>query len=228
MDIYGPPGLEDYLKLALRYSETRLQYPLHIHTVETGLVFTESEYSVYCAPLDHRIPAFGYRIVEHDRPGMFDLSKAQAEGIPAGPLYGRLKGGETVTLPDGRVVDGKAFVGPSYPGRKLAYCTDTTFCRNAVDLARSVDLVIHEATYAEVDRSLALRSKHSTAAMAAQVALEAKAQVLMLTHFSPRYGPEADTSLEDLLAEAEAIFPQTLLAKDRMIYEISRRSCRSE
>lgn len=223
IDVYGPEGLEVYLKTVLHYSETRLQYPIHIHTVEPGLIFQDDEYSVYCAPLEHRIPAYGYRYVEHDRLGTFDIIKAQADQIPPGPIYGRLKAGEKVTLPDGRVLQGSDYVGLPQPGRKWAYCTDTTYCENSVDLARSADLVIHEATYAEVDLPLAKRSKHSTATMAAQVALKAKAQTLVLTHFSPRYGKEAAISLEDLQAEAQAIFPNTLIAKDRQTFEIPRR-----
>ncbi len=224
IDVYGPPGLEDYLKQVIRYSETRLQYPLNIHTVETGLILQESEYSVYCAPLEHRIPAYGYRIVEADRVGTFDISKAQADGIPPGPLYGQLKAGATITLADGRVFSGKDYVGPSIPGRKLAYCTDTIYCSNAVDLARAADLLIHEATFAEAEKHLARRSKHSTAAMAAHVAQQAQAQALILTHFSPRYGRDSAITLEDLLNEAQAIFPHTLLAKDRHTYAVPRRA----
>ncbi|MDX2273099.1 MAG: ribonuclease Z [Cyanobacteriota bacterium] len=223
MDIYGPPGLEDYLKGVIRYSDTHLHYPIQVHTVETGLILQEAEYSVYCAPLDHRVVAFGYRIVEHDRTGSFDVAKAEAHGIPFGPLYGRLKAGEQVTLPDGRILDGRDYVGSPQIGRKLAYCTDTTYCRNAVDLARAADLLIHEATYAQVDLALAQRSKHSTAMMAAQVAAEAKAQTLILTHFSPRYHKEAAITLEDLQAEAQTLFPHTLIAQDRLTYPVPRR-----
>ncbi len=84
--------------------------------------------------------------------------------------------------------------------------------------------MIHESTYGEADLALAKRSKHSTAAMAARVAAEAKAQALILTHFSPRYSKEAPITLEDLQAEAQRIFPNTLLAKDRFTYEIPRRT----
>ncbi len=223
IDIYGPPGLKEYLHRVLDYSETRIPYPIQVHTVETGLMVHEPDYSVFCAPLQHRIPAFGYRIVEHDRPGTFDVERAQADGIPSGRVYGRLKGGERVTLEDGRVVDGHDYVGPTQVGRKLAYCTDTMYCPNSVDLARAADLVIHEATFAEAELDLALRSKHSTAAMAARVALEAKADTLMLTHFSARYGLEGPLSIETLLAEAGAIFPKVQAARDRLIYEIPRR-----
>lgn len=223
IDIYGPPGLEEYLKAVLRYSETRIPYGFRVHTVETGLILQEPEYSVFCAPLDHRVPAFGYRVVEQDRPGSFNAAKAQADGIPFGPLYGQLKAGQSIIW-QGRCFHGRDYVGDPIPGRKFSYCTDTIFCRNAVDLSRAAELVIHEATYAQADLELARRSKHSTAAMAAQVAAEAKAQALILTHFSPRYTPEAPITLEDLLAEAQAIFPNTLLARDRLTYEIPRRS----
>ncbi len=223
IDIYGPPGIDEYLRAVLRYSETRIPYPLQIHIVETGLILEESEYSVFCAPLDHRVPTFGYRIVEHDRPGSFNVEKARADGIPPGPLYGQLKAGQSITW-QGRLFHGRDYVGDPIPGRKFSYCTDTIFCRNAIDLSRAADLVIHEATYAEADRELARRSKHSTAAMAAQVAAAAKAQALMLTHFSPRYTPDAEITLADLLAEAQAIFPATMLAYDRLTYEIPRRT----
>ncbi|MEN9220368.1 MAG: ribonuclease Z [Thermostichales cyanobacterium SZTDM-1c_bins_54] len=224
VDLYGPPGLQEFLRAVLRHSDTHIQCPWQVHTVETGLVFSEAEYSVYAAPLDHRIPAFGYRIVEHDRPGSFNVAQAQADGIPPGPIYGRLKLGETVTLGDGRVVDGRRYVGPPIPGRKIAYCTDTIFCQNAIDLARGTDVLIHEATYAESERPLAERAKHSTARMAAEVAARAKTQTLILTHFSPRYGKDGHLTLEDLQAEAQQIFPNTLLATDRFTYAIPRRA----
>lgn len=223
VDIYGPPGLEDYIKMVLAYSESHLSFSLNVHTVETGLICQDSEYSVFCAPLKHRIPAFGYRIVEHDRPGIFQVDRAKADGIPPGRIYGRLKAGEQVTLEDGRVVDGKDYVGSPILGRKLAYCTDTMYCSNSVDLARAADLVIHEATFAEAELSLAERSRHSTAMMAAKVALEAKAHTLMLTHFSARYNLEGELSIETLLKEAGSLFPQVLAARDRLVYEIPRR-----
>nr|WP_026100844.1 ribonuclease Z [Synechococcus sp. PCC 7336] len=224
VDIYGPPGLQSYLDGVLRWSESRINYPFTVHAVETGLILEEQEYLVYCAPLDHRVQAFGYRIVERDRLGTFNVAKARADDIPPGPVYARLKAGETVKLPDGRTIEGKNYVGAPQPGRKLTYCTDTIFCHNAIDLARAADLLIHEATFAEADLHLAKRAKHSTAAMAAQVALEAKVDTLMLTHFSPRYGAEGPISLEDLQAEAQAIFPKTVMARDRLTYEIPRRT----
>jgi ribonuclease Z len=214
MDIYAPSGLGEYLDASLRYSETRLAYPVTVHRVKAGLVFKDQDFSVFCAPLKHRVTAFGYRISEHDRQGRFDVEKARALGIPAGELYGQLKQGLTITLPDGRSFDGREFVGAPQKGRSIVYCTDTIYCDSAVDLARGADLLIHEATFAHQDADMAFQRLHSTSTMAAQVALSAQVQQLVMTHFSPRYALGNAIQLEDLLAEARAIFPATSLAYD--------------
>lgn len=223
IDLYGPPGLEQYLKACQRYSQTRFSYPVQVHTVSPGLIYEDAELSVFCAPLEHRVTAFGYRIQEQDRAGRFDVAKASALGIPSGPLYGRLKRGEVVQLLDGREINGAALCGPAEIGRKVAYCTDTIYCEDAVSLARDADVVIHEATFAHQDAELAYQRLHSTSTMAAQVALMAEAKLLFLTHFSPRYAPGNALQIEDLLQEARAIFPQTKLAHDFLVYDIPRR-----
>lgn len=223
MDIYGPRPIADYVREVSRRTQFQTNYPLEVHEVEPGLLFEDDEYTVACAPLKHRLPAFGYRVEEKDRPGHFDVERAQQLGIPSGPLYGQLKRGELVTLDDGREFDGADFRGPDLKGRSVVYCTDTTYCRSAVELARDADLLIHEATFAEVDEGLAIRSTHSTAAMAARVALEAGARRLMLTHFSPRYFPGNQTEPEDLLREAQAVFADTEMARDFLSVDVERR-----
>ena len=154
---------------------------------------------------------------------MSDVEKARELGIPSGPLYGRLKRGERITLPDGRTFDGADFCGPAQRGRTVVYCTDTTYCRSAVELARDADLLIHEATFAEADEALAVRSTHSTARMAARVAKEAGVQALVLTHFSPRYFPGNEVGPEDLLLEARSVFPATESAHDFLTIDVERR-----
>jgi len=223
IDIYGPPKLNDYLREAGRYSQTHFSYPVKVHTVEPGLVLEEEEFTVTCAPLTHRLPAFGYRVAEKDRPGRFDVDRAIAMGIPSGPLYGRLKRGEVVTLPDGRIINGADLCGETEMGRKFVYCTDTIYCENAVKLSQDADVLVHEATFAHQDAELAYQRLHSTSTMAAQVALGAQVKQLIMTHFSPRYAPGNSIVLEDLLTEAKAIFPQTIMAHDFMSYEIPRR-----
>lgn len=224
IDIYGPPKLEDYLKACTRYSQTHFSYPVKVQTVQPGLLFEDEDFTVHCAPLTHRVPAFGYRVAEKDKAGRFDVERATALGIPAGPLYGRLKRGEVVTLDDGRKINGAELCGAPQVGRKFVYCTDTIYCDSAVELARDADLLVHEATFAHQDAELAYQRLHSTSTMAAQVALGAQVQQLIMTHFSPRYAPGNPLVLEDLLTEARAIFPNTLMAHDFMVHDIPRRN----
>lgn len=222
IEIYGPPGLDAYLKACMKYSFTNFYYGVKFHTVQPGLVYEDDEFSVTTIPLTHRVTAFGYRVTEKNRPGKFDVTKAKSLGIPSGPLYGQLKQGKTITLPDGRKIKGSDLCGETEIGRAFVYCTDTVFCENAIALAENADLLIHEATFAHQEANLAFERLHSTSTMAAQVALAAQVKKLIMTHFSPRYAPGNALQLDDLLKEAQAIFPNTILAYDFLTYEIER------
>ncbi|MBD2681046.1 MULTISPECIES: ribonuclease Z [Nostoc] len=223
IDIYGPPGLNEYIQAASRYSHTHFSYPIKVHAIRPGIIYEDDDFIVSCGNLHHRITAFGYRVAEKDRTGRFDIEKAKALQIPSGPIYGQLKRGETVTLEDGRVIHGSQLCGPTEIGRKIAYCTDTVFCDGAVELAKDVDVLIHEATFAHQDADMAFQRLHSTSTMAAQTALAAGAHRLIMTHFSPRYAPGNNLELKDLLQEARAIFKNTDMAYDFMVHEVPRR-----
>ena len=221
--LFGPPGLEEWLRLTLRVTATGLRFPLHFVTVTDGIVFEDETRTVHCRRLAHRIPSYGYAVQEKPRPGTFDVEAARALGIAPGPVYGRLKAGETVTLEDGRVVDGAALVGPERPGRKLCICGDTAWAAAAVELAAGADVLVHEATFLTEQADKAVVSGHSTAAGAARIARDAGVRTLILTHISPRYESDGSSRLAELLAEAQAVFPNTLLAHDFWEYEINSR-----
>jgi ribonuclease Z len=223
IEIYGPPGLSEYLQACQRYSHTNLSYPLKVYPIEPGTIYEDDEFIVSCGYLKHRVTAFGYRITEKQRPGRFNVEKAKELGIPFGPLYGKLKAGEQITLPDGREIRGTDLCAPPEVGRKVVYCTDTVYYEGSVELARDADVLIHEATFAHQDAQLAFDRLHSTSTMAAQVALGAGVRQLIMTHFSPRYAPGNSLVLDDLLQEARAIFPNTQLAHDFFTYEVPRR-----
>ena len=223
INLYGPEGLAEYLHACAKYSYIHFSNRIQVHTVQPGIIYEDEEFTVSCLQLKHRVPAFGYRISEQDRPGRFDVEKATALGIPPGPVYGKLKQGEIVTLSDGRIIRGSDLCGSTEPGRKIAYCTDTVYCEAAIELARNADVLIHEATFSHQDAQLAFDRLHSTSTMAAQVALAAGVKQLIMTHFSPRYAPGNSLGLDDLSQEAQAIFPQTKLAYDFFSYKVPRR-----
>ena len=218
--LFGPPGLEEWLRVTLRLTGTGLRFPLTVQTVAEGLIYEDDARQVFCRLLAHRVPAYGYAVVEKPKPGTFDVDKARALGIPFGPLYGQLKSGGSVTLPDGRVVEGSDFVGPPRPGRKIVICGDTGVTPAVIDLARRADVLVHEATFLKDQAERAAAVGHSTAEGAARAAREAGVKTLILTHFSPRYESDSESRMPDLLAEAQAVFPNTLLARDFWSYEV--------
>ena len=233
VDLYGPDPLESYLEGVLRTSSTRIGYPLEVHQVRSAaeanrIVFEDSDLTVRATPLHHRVPAYAYRVEEKPKPGRFDIQKAQELAIPPGPVYASLKRGETVALKDGRQIDGRTLCGPEKAGASLVYCTDTVFCEAAVTLAKGADLLIHESTFSHAEADMAFQRQHSTSTMAAQTAAEAGVGQLVLTHLSPRYAPGNAVTADDLLAEARAIFPNTVLAKDFLCLDVtasSRTTC---
>jgi ribonuclease Z len=149
------------------------------------------------------------------------VARAQALGIPAGPIYADLKAGKEICLEDGRIIRGSSLCGPPRPGCSVVYCTDTVFSEAAVELAEGADLLIHESTFSHGEADLAFQRQHSTSTMAAQTALAAKVGQLALTHLSPRYMPGNPITPDDLLQEARAIFPNTLLAKDFLCLDVT-------
>lgn len=219
--IYGPDGLKAFVGYALGASRAHLNYPITIETIAEGLVYEDEIREVHCLRLAHgAMPSFGYAIVEKPRAGEFDAEKAASLGIPAGPIYGRLKAGEAITLQDGRVIDGKTLVGPARPGRKIVICGDTGETPNTVQLACGADVLVHEATFAEADKERALAQGHSTAEMAARAARDAGVKMLILNHISARYEGVDRAGLGSLLDEARAIFPNTRLAEDFWTLEV--------
>jgi ribonuclease Z len=222
--IYGPNGLNEFLRVVFERSQTRPGYPVRVETLRPGIVCEDDQFEVVCAPMAHRIESYGFAVIEKSQAGHFDIAQATALGITPGPVFGQLKRGETVRLADGRTIDGTTLVGPPIAGRKVVYAGDTGETPSAVELALGADLLIHEATYMNEDAELAARGAHSTAAGAARVAQQASVETLILTHISPRYDMDAGARLPELLAEAQSIFPNTYLARDFWTFDVPRRS----
>ena len=207
--LYGPAGIASFMRSLPLYHTS---FDVEIREIAEGRVRRGEGYAVDAAPLVHSAQCFGFRVVEDDRPGEFDVERARALGIEPGPAYGLLQRG--IAVGDVRPSD---VLGPSRAGRRVVYCTDTRPCDAAIDLARRADVLIHEATYASDMADEAVSRFHATAAEAAAVAREAEARRLIVTHVSPRY---TDPSM--LLAEARAVFPQTELAEDFACFDVVR------
>jgi len=216
--LWGPRGAQALFKRAEGLGNEKLTYPLIITEVEPDTPILRKGYSIRPFAVEHRQgAAVGYALVEHERLGRFDPEHAKTLGIPEGPLWGKIHKGESVTLPDGRVIAPSALVGPTRPGRTVVLTGDTRPCAATIQASHQADLLVHEATFGDEEAPRAAETMHSTAREAGTVAQMAKVRTLVLTHFSARYSRDAS----DLGREArEAFTGELLLAKDGLTVDV--------
>ena len=214
--LYGPKGAQRILGAAINLGIERNKFPVEIVEVKPGDRLARDEYEIVVFETEHRADTVGYALAEHIRLGRFNPDRARELGVPEGPFWGRLHKGQTVTLADGRTVGPADLVGPPRPGRTVVYSGDTRPHPSVVEASRGADLLVHEATFGGDELERARETGHSTAAEAARVAAEAGVRRLVLTHISPRYGRDA----AELLAEARAIFPETIIARDGLTVDV--------
>src|SRR6059036_3914646 len=219
--LYGPKGAKKILTTAMQLGVERVPFPVEIVEVKAGDIVTgpakRDGYDICAFPTEHGGgPSLGYVVKEQVRRGRFDVEKAKAAGVPEGPLWGKLSKGEPIELADGRRLTADGFVGPDRAGRLVVFTGDTRPCPATVDAASGADLLVHEATFGEEERDRARDTGHSTAKEAAQVALAAKAQKLVLSHVSARYSMSAD----ELAREAREVFPNASVAKDGLEVDV--------
>lgn len=214
--LYGPKGAERVLGGALGVGIERTRFPFTIVEVKPGDRLGRGEYEIAVFATKHRADTVGYALVERDRLGRFDPGRARELGIPEGPLWGQIHKGRPVVLADGTTVTPDQLVGPPRPGRTVVISGDTRPHPDVVAAARGADLLVHEATFGEDERARAVETGHSTASEAARVARDAGVRRLVLTHISPRYTRDAP----ELLAEATAVFPDVIVARDGLTVEV--------
>lgn len=192
----------------------RSPFELQLKEIKSGLIFEDKSFTLTAFPVQHRGPGcFGFAFEEKShRP--FLPERAEALGVPAGPIRRRLVAGETVTLPDGRTVGPEDVLGPTIAGARLIHVGDCGETSDLVPVARGADALVIEATYLDVEAEMAREFGHLTAAQAARLARDAGVKQLLLTHLSRRYRER------DILEEAQKIFPNTAVARDFDQYKI--------
>jgi ribonuclease Z len=211
IDIYGGQAtLERVKDLLLGVVLRGDQPPLKLNFIplKPGLIFEDTTFELSTFPVVHRgADCFGFLFQEKSRRPFLN-DRAEALGVPVGPERRQLVAGETLTLPDGRLVRPDDVLGPEIPGARLVFVGDAARTDNLVEVARDADALVIEATYLDVDADMARRFGHLTAAQSARLAREANVGQLYLTHLSRRYREQ------DVLAEARNIFPNTIVARD--------------
>lgn len=209
--VYGPKGLDNFIRISLEVSQTYLKYPLRVVEIEEGVIFEDGQFVVEARLLEHGVPSYGYRIIEKDKPGTLLAEKLQEKGIQPGPLYRKIKNGEPVVLDSGEIIEASEFLGAPQKGKIVTILGDTRKCENAIYLAKDADALVHEATFAKNEDKLAYDYFHSTTWQAAEVAVKAEVKKLYLTHISSRYDRDAALILEK---EAQEFFLDSVIVDD--------------
>ena len=190
--------------------------PVALIPVTRGMIIEEKDFTVTAFPVKHRgSDSYGYLFEERSRQP-FLAEKADALGIPFGPLRGKLVKGEAVTLEDGRTITPEMVMGELRPGARLAALGDQGETASLESLLQGVDGLVMEATYLEEEAEMAKQYSHLTARMAAEFAKKVNARSLILTHLSRRYRDK------EVLAEAQAVFPAARVARDFDTFSIKR------
>jgi ribonuclease Z len=215
VDLYYPAGGEEHIERLLHASVAHRLPPIRRHPVtEDGLVDVGPRFAIHARALEHTIPAVGWRLVEPDGIRMRrDLLAAQ--GI-AGSDVRRIMDDRVLAV-DGRIVH-LADVSDPRPGQVFAFVMDTRVSSGALDLARGADLLVCESTFLSEESDLAEAYGHLTAHQAAEIARDAGARRLVLTHYSQRHPHEA--AFEQ---EAREVFPGTHAARDLDRVPVPRR-----
>ena len=213
LHIYAHEELQKLLAPHLEFFCKGMTYDVVFHAIDptkAAIIYDDRSVSVSTIPLKHRIPTCGFLFQEKKTPNHIIRDMVDFYQIPVFELN-RIKSGEDYVTPDGVVVPNSRLTTPSAPARSYAYCSDTICLRNILPQIKGVDLLFHEGTFAQCDAARAKETFHTTAQQAAEIARDAEAKQLVIGHFSARYEDESV-----LLKEAQAVFPNTLLAKENL------------
>lgn len=219
LEIFGGKSTLDRVRVLINdvvLRGTHAPMPLHFREIGAGKFFEADDFTVTAFPVTHRGPdCLGYLFEEKSR-RPFLPDKATELGVPFGPERRLLVQGESITLADGRVISPEDVLGTLQRGTRLMVVGDTGRTDDLFNLAQGLDGLVIESTYLDEEADMARQFSHMTAKGAAELALRAGVKQLILTHISRRYREK------DVLAEAQSIFPNVVVARDFDSFTIKR------
>ncbi|MDO5654881.1 MAG: ribonuclease Z [Flavobacteriaceae bacterium] len=220
MHIFGPLGIKDFIENQLKHTQSHCNFDLIFYEMDffdSRLIFEDKKVEVYNLPLDHRIYCNGFLIKE--KPKLKNLKIQEVLKFPEIETcdYLNLKLGKDFKLSSGQIIPNELLTYPQEKPLSYAFCSDTRYRRELVDLIQNVDLMYHEATFGSELEEMAKKTGHSTARQAALIAREANAGQLILGHFSNRY-----REFNQLLNEAKEVFPNSILPKTLQEFTLER------
>ncbi len=211
MYIHAHADLENILKPLINYFCKDNPFNVIFAPFDPTLnevIYEDRSIKVSTIPLIHRVPCAGFLFQEQETNAHLIADMIQFHNIPIKELANIKKGADFVKE-DGTVIPNKMLTRPADQARSYAYCSDTAYNEKIVPIIENVDVLYHEATFGEDNIHRTIKTGHSTAKQAAQIAKLANVKKLILGHFSARY-----TDNTSLLEEAKSIFPNTILANE--------------
>lgn len=220
LDIYGGQATIDRvsnLLFGVVFPQKNPPIGVYLHSIHPNQVLLEDDkFTLTAFPVNHRGPGcFGF-VFEEKAQRPFLAEKAESMGVPFGPERKRLVQGEAITLEDGRIVEPDDVLGAPVKGTKYVHIGDVGYTGNLLEVCRDADTLVIESTYIDEDKELARSFGHLTATQAANLAQKANVKTLILTHLSRRYYGR------EIRREAQAIFPNTFVARDFDHFRITR------
>jgi len=215
IDIFGEPRLQEFISVNRKILNFNINYQIIVHTIQNeGILVKEKDYLIKACYADHSILAFSFILEENNRPGVFNIERAQQSGIPEGQLYTLLQRGVDIEY-NGTQLLARDFTGPSRPGRKVGISGDTRPSKKLEIFFRDCDVLVFESTFITPEKDKAIERFHSTALEASLLAKIAKVKKLILTHFSSRY-----TNLKLIEMEAKKNFENIHIAHDNDVISV--------
>ena len=214
LEIFGPKGIDEFLAANIKILNFGLSFSILITIVKEGKIFENKKFSMYAAKANHSITAFSYLFKEKDKPGRFNVEKAQELGIPEGELWNKLQNGEEV-INNEKIIKSIQVLGKKRPGKKIGISGDTMPTKELEVFFKECDYLVFDSTFLDEEKQKAQDTCHSTAKQAAQLGKNSNVKNLILTHFSARYKDEFGH-----LTEAKKIHNSVITAKDLLEIEI--------
>ncbi|MBQ2340235.1 MAG: ribonuclease Z [Bacteroidaceae bacterium] len=217
LHVYGPQDIETLFQPLIDYHCNGMTYEVVFHPIDTHqnvCIYEDKSLQVFSIPLKHRIRCCGYYFKEKELSRHILKEAIEKYDIPISQIN-NVKAGLDYVMPNGQIIKNEVLTTPPSPARSFAYCSDTVFRPEIAEMMKGVDLLYHEATFAESEKLLCSKVYHSTAKQAAEIARLAGAKQLMLGHYSSRYNDEAI-----LQKEAAEVFENTILAKEGLVVTV--------
>ncbi|MDP3918882.1 MAG: ribonuclease Z [Nanoarchaeota archaeon] len=210
--IYGPKGTKKNFDNMFNFFIAHDKLKYKVIEIEEGKFFDNKYFELVAMPLEHGTKTLGYALIEKDKKKII-MSYVRKQGLKEGPIMKRLQEGKDITHNGKKILASKATV--KVLGKKIVFITDTVMCNNTVKLAKNADLLFCEATFIEEEKNKAKEFLHLTAKQAATIAKKAKAQKLVLYHFSQRY-----KNVKAHVEEAKKVFNNVTAGEDLEEFEL--------